>query len=232
MVEKTIALPTREECRALWDHYKTPKHIRRHMEQVNRVAVYLAQRLRRAGKSVNIDLVDRASLLHDTLRVTEWKTLTFEYFPEAPTAEEIQAWEAQRRSIPSHIPHAQVNADLFRDRFPELANVIAVHSISDAAHLHSWEEKIVHYADRRVSHDRIVTLHERLDEAHQRYARVSGESLERRPDIVAALHRLQDELFSMISEDPDQLAHNLESHEPTTTLKTSSPGADETGRHT
>jgi hypothetical protein len=222
MVEKTLNLPTSEECAAFWETYHTPQHIRRHMQQVNRVAHYLVQRLHEQGKTVNIDLVDRASLLHDTLRVTEWKTLSYEYFPQAPNREDIQVWEAQRRAIPWTIPHAQVNADIFRDHYPELARVIAMHSIGETPQLKTLEEKIVNYADRRVSHDRIVTLQERLDEAYQRYAATGGRALERQPEIIAAVTALQDELFSIIGEDADQLLQNLSTHETNSTTKTDS----------
>jgi hypothetical protein len=183
------------------------------MEQVNRVAVYLAQRLQEVGKPVILNLVDRASLLHDTLRVTEWNTLSFEYFPEPPSSEEIHTWELQRQSTPTHIPHAHVTADIFHDRYPELAQVIRLHSLGDAVNVRTWEEKIVNYADRRVSHDRIVTVQERLDEAYARYSKVQTFALERDPRVLSALIAIEHEIFDAIGEDPNDLLANMEHYE-------------------
>lgn len=230
MVEKTINLPTREECYAFWEQYHTPKHIRRHMEQVNRVAMYLARRLHEVGKPVIVDLVDRASLLHDTLRVTEWKTLSFEYFPERPRLEDIRVWEQQRIAIPTNRPHAQVTADIFQKQYPEMARVIALHSIGDTPNVNTWEEKIVNYADRRVSHDRIVTLKERLDEAYARYSHVLPNALERDPKILEAVHAREAEIFSAVGEDPDDLLRRIKQYEVstanTTSTKTSADSED------
>lgn len=205
MVGQTLALPTREECEQYWKEYHTPEHIRRHMRQVNRVAVGLAAALQAAGESVNVELVDRASLLHDTVRVTDWDRLTFEYFPEPPAAADIAVWEAQRQRWPVAIPHARVNAEIFADRYPELAQVILRHSLGDSANLATWEEKIVNYADRRVAHDQIVSVADRLEEGWQRYSRTTAQARERDPELVAAIQKIETEIFSRIGGDPAHL---------------------------
>jgi hypothetical protein len=175
------------------------------MEQVNRVAVFLARRLQEAGESVNLELVDRASLLHDTVRVTDWDRLSFEYFPEPPDPADIPVWEAQRKRWPASLPHARVNEEIFSDRYPELSRVIAHHSIGATSELDSWEEKIVNYADRRVAHDRIVTLDERLREGLERYQRTQQRPLEADSATVAAVRALEQEIFSVIGGDPNRL---------------------------
>lgn len=165
----------------------------------------LAQALIRAGESVRLELVDRACLLHDTVRVTEWENLTFEHFPSPPTAEDIAVWEHQRRQFPPSVPHAQVNYELFADQYPEVARLILLHSISSAPHVRTWEEKLVNYADRRVAHDRIVSVQERLEEGFNRYSKTSQTPLERDPAIVAAILGIEKEIFDRIGEDPGAL---------------------------
>lgn len=202
---QTVAVPTREEALAYFDTYHTPAHVRAHCLQVNRVALYLATSLHEAGESVNIPLVDCASLLHDTIRVTEWDTLNFDLFPETPSETDIAVWKSQRAQYPPNIPHAHVTAGIFEQQYPELAQVIALHSIIDAPRVQTWEEKIVQYADRRVAHDQIVTLQERLDEAYTRYAQTAQRPLEKDPEILAALQRIEHDIFSRIGGDPDHL---------------------------
>jgi len=203
--EKLVAIPTLLECESLWDEYATPKHVREHMRQVARVARYLAEGLQLAGEHVMIDLVERAAYLHDTLRVTDWDELRFDWFPDKPTAEEVAIWQEQRRKYPQNIPHAQVNHDLFVKRYPEMARLILLHSTGDVLRLVSWEEKIVNYADRRVAHSKIVTVAERLDESYQRYKQGNKRALERDTQIVSAIYAIEEEIFSHIGGDPDRL---------------------------
>ncbi len=199
------AIPTVERCAQFWEEYSTPRHIREHMKQVAAVARYLGEGLREAGEHVNVDRVERAALLHDTLRVTEWAELNFDGFPYTPSAQEVAAWEDQRRIYPPAVPHAQVNHDLFVESYPEIAQLILLHSIIDAPRVTTWEEKLLNYADRRVAHSTIVTVQERLDEAYARYSKTSQEALERDPQIVAAIYRIEQDIFDRVGGDPDNL---------------------------
>lgn len=201
----TIVLPTSQQCQEFWDQYKTPLHIREHMRQVNRVGVYIAGELIRCGEHVILDLVDRATLLHDTVRVTEWDRLSFEYFPYTPSSEEISAWEEQRRRWNPSVSHASINEEIFRDVYPEMAHVIGLHNIRSTQQLRTWEEKIVNYADRRVAHSCIVTIAERLEEGYARYLKTSKNPMERDPALVEAIYRIEREIFSRIGGDPDRL---------------------------
>lgn len=205
MGKASINLPTIEECHAFWDQYVTPQNIRRHMQQVARVAVYLAKALNKNGQYVIVDLVERAALLHDTVRVTDWDTLSFEYFDAPPTRQEIAVWESQRQQFPQSLPHAEVNFRIFNNQYPEMAHLILLHSIGSVTQLHTWEEKLLNYADRRVAHDRIVTLQERLDEAYVRYSKTSHTPLEKDPNILAALARIEHDITSIIHQDLNSL---------------------------
>lgn len=201
-------LPSIEQVPQLWDQYHTPEHIRRHMVQVSRVATTIAQALITAGESVILPLVDRAAALHDTVRVTDWDTLSYELFPDAPQEEDIAVWKAQRNQFASHIPHSEVNYQIFRAQFPEMAQIIRVHSIGAVHELRTIEERIVHYADRRVAHDQIVTMKERLEESYQRYAPTAQSPLEHQPAIRSALEQLEQQLFASLPFLPAELPLN------------------------
>lgn len=197
MVAPQVKLPTRAQCEALWEEYHTPAHIRRHCTQVAQVALFLSQHLERAGIEVNVELCERAALLHDLVRVTEWKELRFDtFFDEPPSPQDIAAWEKQRKKWPPYVPHAQVNAEILREHYPQLAAVVASHSVGAVYSLSTWEEKIVHYADRRVAHDKIVTVEERFADFGVRYP-----NLDPKGEALAATKKLENEIYSVLSLD-------------------------------
>lgn len=208
-----MRLPSQEDVLAIWHRYCTPVHVRAHMKQVNRVAVFLAMRLIAAREHVNLDLVDRAALLHDTIRVTEAPRLSFEHFRTQPTPHEIACWQKQRRRYPPSIPHHRINEEIFKEDYPEMAAVILHHGLPSMRDLHTMEEKIVNLADRYVQFDRIVSLQERLDDVHARYRGQFSYSLARDSAIVAASIALEKELWKKIGEDPRNLLSLLHHYE-------------------
>ena len=62
---ETMKLPTRKQAMELLKGYKMPDNIIAHTMQVNKVSNFLARKINENGTKVNLDLVDRASILHD-----------------------------------------------------------------------------------------------------------------------------------------------------------------------
>ncbi|OGY85606.1 MAG: hypothetical protein A2233_03230 [Candidatus Kerfeldbacteria bacterium RIFOXYA2_FULL_38_24] len=211
--KKQLKLPTKAEVMQIWDLYKTPLHVRKHLQQVNRVGVYLAKQLIAVGENVILDLVDRATLLHDTLRVTEWKSLSLEKFPYTPTSAEIAVWTEQRKKYPPHIPHSKINYDIFHEQYPEMAMVIFRHDLMNLPLAETWEDKIVNYADRRVEQDQIVSLSERLHQLNKRYPFLFQNDKMTGRDIWAENKKLEQEIFSKLSLQPDQLLKAIQDEE-------------------
>ena len=140
-----MKLPSRNEAIAMLKEYGMPDNIYAHTMQVNKVANYLAEKMRKNGRTINLELVDRASLLHDLD-----KHLTLETGNHSELTREILAEKG----------------------FPELADAAASHmleNVSKRRGLNSIEEKIVYYADKRVNHDKIVSLTERFEYLKKRY---------------------------------------------------------------
>lgn len=50
----------------------------------------------------------------------------------------------------------------------KIANLIAKHGFFSIWKLKTWEEKILYYADKRVDHDKIVSLKKRFEEGRKR----------------------------------------------------------------
>jgi len=168
-----MQLPTRQECFAFLEKYHTPQNVVKHSLAVNKVANYLAEQFNKAGVQVDKDLIDRASLLHDIVRLT---TL-------------------------GH--HAEEGAKIFSQDYPEMAQVMVKHRLSAIIKdsLKTWEEKIVYYADKRVNHDTIVSLDERIAEGRKRWHVHKTEY--HQENILKKMKELEIEIFTLIKQQPE-----------------------------
>jgi putative nucleotidyltransferase with HDIG domain len=113
---------------------------------VAEVAIYLAQRLRKAGQAVNLDLVERAALLHDLDKIA---------------------------TLEGPVKHGEASAEFLRQQgYPALAHIIERHLFGSHMYEYaswSWETLLVHYADKLCIGTRVVTLDERLSDLAVRY---------------------------------------------------------------
>lgn len=140
-------IPNAEQVARLWVECDVPAHIRRHSEQVARLAVRLTCALREAGHpALDVGLVETAALLHDVAKAKCLATLG---------------------------DHAADGARLVRERgFSAVAELVARH-----VELGPWdpdgepcEAEILNYCDKRVQHERVVGLDERFGDLIERYA--------------------------------------------------------------
>ena len=210
---RDYTLPSHDECRAMIRHCHLPTHILKHSKAVNKVGVFLARRLLETGIDVDVDLVERACLLHDLFRVCDFPLEDFRWFEQPITEEDKTRWRRLKAEHGHHRHEEAANAFL-KDRYPVLAETIRKHRytavIDEEDGLDSWEQKLVYYADKRAMHDTIVPLAKRLDEAHQRSALVLAEAGQsRRRDIEekvdALIFRLEAEIFSHLDLRPDDV---------------------------
>lgn len=133
---------SREKCLELLRKHN-PDNIVRHSIQVNKVAVFLANKINKNGIDVDIEAVDIASLLHDLGKYKEVTT----GIDHGLAAERI----------------------LMEEGFPKkIRELVKSHLKKNVEEFDSMEEKIIFYADGRVSHDKIVTLDERTEELKKR----------------------------------------------------------------
>ena len=66
------------------------------------------------------------------------------------------------------------------------------------------EEEVVNYADKRVQHDRIVSLKERFSDLKDRYGRVKS-ALEQMDRMEKATYAIEYKIFSVLGSDPKDL---------------------------
>jgi hypothetical protein len=201
-----MILPTEEECLAYFEEYKVPGNIKKHCLCVTRVAVFLAKQLNEAGISINVDLVNRAALLHDLFKVVTLKTLepSEQYHPEPYSEEETVMWKELREKYPN-MWESQVAEVVFKDRFPELA--VTVGNSSDPHKDNkTWEELIVHYADFRIMQENIVLLDERLAYLRNRYPSEDGGW----DKHTIVMKEDEKKIFNKLGFEPEELKTELE----------------------
>ncbi len=177
--------PSREDCLRLLERRGVPQHVIVHSLQVDRVARYLGQELNERGEALDLKLVEAASLLHDITKID---------------------------GLESGENHAATGARLLQDLgYPRVAQVVEHHVVLPGGPplTRVTEEELVNYSDKRVMHDRIVTLQERFEDLQERYGRRPGSHV----FIQAALERAREterKIFCRIATRPEELSLRLE----------------------
>ena len=141
-------VPNREECFALWDKYAMPQNIRAHSLVVAEFAVCLAQCLADHGADIHVPSVLASGLLHDL---------------------------GKFYTIKHGGSHGQIGGAwvINETRNPHIAQGVIQHvrwpwNIDET--IDAWLlSYCIIYSDKRVMHDRVVTLEERYVDLLERY---------------------------------------------------------------
>jgi len=173
-------VPNRDECLDLMDRYGMLRNIVDHSLAVTRVARFLSKELNKRGQRINLGVVEAAALLHDL---------------------------AKTECLRSKEDHAQQGFRLLRGLgYERVATVVAQHievsSGGDAAFV--TEEEVVNYADKRVQHDRIVSLEQRFSDLKDRYGHVKS-ALEQMDRMEKATYAIEGKIFLILGSDPEDL---------------------------
>ena len=156
------------------------ENIIHHSTEVANVALYLSTELNKRGQRIDLLLVEAASLLHDLTKTDSFKT------------KEDHAWTGSR---------------LLKEMgYEEVGGVVAQHIwlSHDVDPLLVSEEEVVNYADKRVMHDRIVSLEERFNDLRDRYGRDQrGMDYLGRMEMV--IKEIENKIFLILQINPDDL---------------------------
>jgi uncharacterized protein len=175
-------VPSIQECYQLMDAYRMLDNIRAHSVVVAKVTRLIVQDLREADIHVSIEIATAGALLHDI---------------------------GKTASLQTGEDHSELGSQIcLNHHFDEIAAIVAQHvRLKDYSLNGSFSEKeIVFYADKRVKHDQIVSLNERLAYILDRYSR-GQERLNRAIKENFYLCRLvQEKLFRKLSFSPEALS--------------------------
>jgi len=157
--------------------HAVPENIVRHSLAVAAVAHHLGVRLREAGVDVDPLLVHRGALLHDLDKASA----------EKPADHGMKAGQILRGL-----------------GWPALAGIAERHVLG--AQPETWEEKVVHYADKIVKEGEVVGLLPRLTALSHRYPSARDAIAAARP----SLRSLEEEITTALHTSPDALHTELE----------------------
>lgn len=168
---KNYKIPTVEECFELLESCHVPKHIVRHCQATADFAVELAKKISANRIEVDIDFVHRACLLHDIMRVCDIRQHLDDIFDEPITQHDLQQWRKLKEQHKG-LRHEDAAYEFLKNEYPQLALAIKKHAykslLDEKLKPATIEEKIVYYADKRIMHDKVMPLKDRLAEGHKR----------------------------------------------------------------
>ncbi len=169
-----IAFPDRSQIESWREEVKLPKHIRIHCDAVAKMARKLGCSLMQRGIPLRLEALTKAAELHDLLRFIDFRPEVQKKIPHAVEGDEEtkKLWKELSRKYPGS--HEEACAHFVRDHgYPEIATIVRPHGLSSITDepetIHTIEQKLLFYADKRVKFDEEVSLDERFDEFMERY---------------------------------------------------------------
>ncbi|MDB9822181.1 HDIG domain-containing protein [Deltaproteobacteria bacterium] len=175
-------IPTAEKCFALMEKYGMLDNIKAHSLMVEKVANIIALRLIDTGFDISMEKVTAGALMHDI-----GKTIC----------------------LNSQDDHAAKGMEIcIQNNFAEIAEIVKEH-----IRLKRYEpngdirvREIIYYSDKRVNHDKIVSLEERLEYLLVRYAKDKETLGQLIKDNFKECKEVEKKLFAGLSFRPEDLA--------------------------
>ncbi len=179
-----------EDCKSLWDLYQMLPNIREHSLVVAEVAFFIGKRLTEVQNSLSLETVVRGALMHDIAKGISLKTGEDHCKLGREICERHGLWEIGE-IVEEHV------------RLKELP-----------AQGQIREKHIVCYADKRVMHNRVVSLEKRLSDILVRYAQGRPDAQERILQNFSLAKRLEELIFQGLGINPLDLQTFLEEERP------------------
>ena len=178
-------IPTRKECFELIQKTRMLDHIIDHSVMVSNVCFFLCRSLIPGCPTLKAELAVSAALLHDITKT---------------------------RSFDTNENHCETGGHMLRKMgYPEVADIIRQHVILDRYDPDTaiTEQELVNYSDKRVLHDDIVSLDQRLEYIEKRYAGCVEDFTRRFALMAAKTRTLERKIFSRLAISPGQLAGSV-----------------------
>lgn len=174
-------IPSKTECFKLIKKMNMMDHIIDHSIMVSNIALFLCRALKKHSPTLDTRLATCAALLHDITKTRSFDTNEF---------------------------HSETGGLILTELgYPEVGDIIRQHVILDAYDDTSpvSEQEIVNYSDKRVLHDKVVSLEERLEYIQLQYG--SRKEFKDKIKIMSAntMH-LENKIFCPLDIAPDRLA--------------------------
>ncbi|MFH1954981.1 MAG: HD domain-containing protein [Pseudomonadota bacterium] len=175
-------IPSIRECFYLMNKYRMLENIKAHSIVVARVTRLIAHALREAEIDISVKLATAAALLHDIGKTS---------------------------SLKSRQDHSEIGRQIcLKNHLDEIAPIVAEHVRLKNYSLNGnySEKEIVYYADKRVNHDKIVGLDERLTYILKRYGRDQKQLCLAIQANFSLCKQVQEKLFRELKFSPESLS--------------------------
>ena len=187
-------IPSAEECFKYMERYGMLENIRAHSIVVEKIANLIAHGLRNAGEDISLEIVTAGALMHDI-----GKTLCLN------TKED----------------HAAVGKEIcLQNNLDEISNIVEEHvTLKDYDPSRAiCEKEIIYYADKRVNHDVIVSLEERLKYIYKRYGRNREYLYPLFKENFDQCKEVEKKLFAKLNFRPEELTGMIKDNHKTSPL--------------
>ncbi|MGW8288438.1 MAG: HDIG domain-containing metalloprotein [Desulfobulbales bacterium] len=174
-------IPDVYECLGLMDRYHMLPNIKDHSIVVARVAEVITDGLIAAGHDLSMEMVIAGALLHDI---------------------------GKTACLDNNDDHAVKGYEIcLEHNLYAIADIIAEHVIlkTYAPEKDFTEKEIVYYADKRVNHDQVVSLPERLEYILKRYGMNNEARCRAIKKNYALCRDLEKRMFTSLLFDPDNI---------------------------
>jgi len=178
-------IPSVQQCFALMTQYEMLENIKAHSIVVERIASLIARGLQEAGEHLSLDRVTAGALMHDI---------------------------AKTRSLRTKENHSATGSEIcLENHLEEIADIVAEHVVLKTFSREGpvLEKEIVYYADKRVNHDRVVSLEERLTYLIRQYGNGDERLIQRMGKNFEVCKQVESKLFSRLRFAPEDVAGML-----------------------
>ena len=175
-------IPSAEECFKYMEKYGMLENIKSHSIVVEKIAILIAHGLRNEGADISLEIVTAGALMHDI-----GKTIC----------------------LHTKKDYAVVGKEIcLQNNLDEISNIVAEHvTLKDYDPKRDVNEKeIIYYADKRVNHDVIVSLEERLQYIFDRYGRNREYLYPLFKENFDQCKEVEKKLFAKLNFRPEELA--------------------------
>jgi HD superfamily phosphodiesterase len=178
-------VPDEKQCYALLEKYATPEHIIAHSRKVWDVGRLLGESLVKRNHAVDLDLLRASCLLHDIGK--------YPCILDGTGYHDIRGEQI-----------------LEQEGFGEVARIVVQHVILRGPKGSPIrEEHVLFYSDKRVAHDKLVSLEDRFVYLEQTYG-TNPKAIQGLMFMKSETLRLENEIFLLLDFGPEDVSRLLD----------------------
>jgi len=175
-------IPTVDQCFELMEKYGMLENIKAHSIMVEKVAKVIAREIIKTGVNVSMARITAGALMHDI---------------------------GKTPCLNTRDDHAAMGSDIcIMNHFEEIAEIVRKHVIIEGFDPEADvnETEIIYYADKRINHDKLVNLDERLEHLLIRYAKGNKHIEDLIEENFIQCREVEKKIFALLSFRPEDLA--------------------------